>query len=149
MEKTFQLTQLINAVEANLPAGTLILDTTGNVSTFYKYKGTLVERDSPEFNESTLRQRIKHSLTRGSTLALRLHPSDDITEFLTATCINPQIINRSKITQSYLDSLSSGRDDYVILDSHYIFTIIINGTQVPSCLQPFISSGDLIPITIV
>ena len=149
MEKTFQLTQLISAVEANLPAGTLILDTTGHVSTFYKYKGTLVERDSPEFNESTLRLRIKHSLTRGSTLALRLNPSDDITEFLTPSCINPQIINRSKITQSYLDTLSSGRDDYVILDSNYIFTIIISGTQVPPCIQPFVSSGDLVPITIV
>jgi hypothetical protein len=149
MERRFQLTQLVQAVESNLPSGTIILDTTGNVSTFYKYKGTLVERDSSEFNEATLRSRIKHSLTRGSTLAIRLHPQDDISEFLTPSSINPIIMNRSKITQGYLDSLSEGRDDLVLLDQDYIFTVIINGTQIPACLQPFVNAGDLVPITIV
>ena len=148
MERTFQLTQLPGAVDANLPAGTLVLDTTGNVSVFYKYKGTLVERDTPDFNLSTLRSRIKYSISRGSTLALKINHADNISEFLVTEGINPDIMNRNKISQQYLDSLSSGRDDLVMLDKDYRFTIVINGSSYPQCLQRYIDQGDLVPITI-
>lgn len=148
MERRYQLTQLLAAVEENLPAGTLVLDTTGNASVFFKYKGTLVERDSLDFNLGTLRSRIKYSVSRGSTLAIKIHHEDDISEFLVYEGINPDIMNRNKITQQYLDTLSSGRDDPVLLDKDYRFTIVINGTTYPQYLQKYIDQGDLIPIII-
>lgn len=148
MERSYGLTDLLTGVENNLPAGTLIYDTTGNVSVFFKYKGTLVERDSFDFNAATLRSRAKYALSRGSILAIKIHPQDDITEFLVPDVLNPDIMNRTKITQAYLDTLSTGRDDLVLLDKDYKFTIVINGTAHPPCLQKYIDQGDLVPITI-
>ena len=148
MIRSIPLTQLVQAVDSNLPSGTIILDPSGNSIVFYKYKGTLVERDTPDFTQSTMRSRIKHSVSRGSTLAIKISQEDDITPQLTRDFLPVEIFHREKITQDLLDTYSNDRSDYVMLDEHYRFVFIIVGDAVPQCLQRFVASGDLVPIAI-
>ena len=149
MIRSIRLQEIPSAVDSNSPSSTLLIDPSLNSVVFYKYKGTLVERDTLDFNDSTLRSRIKHSLTRGSTLALKLSSQDDISQFLHRDAINPDLFNRSRISKDYLDSLSSGRDDYVLLDPNFRLVVIIAEENVPQCLQRFVDSGDLVPTRIV
>lgn len=148
MIRSVPLTQLNEAIDSNLPAGTIILDQSGNSVIFFKYKGTLVERDTPDFNAGTLRSRIKHALSRGSTLALKINESDDVTSYFSPDCIPIEIFHREKITKELLDSFSTSRDDYVFLDKDYRFTFVIIGSVIPACLQRFVESGDLVPVII-
>ena len=115
---------------------------------FYKYKGTLVERDSVEFNERVLRSRAKHSLNRGSTLALKIHEEDDITAFLVPGVIDPRLFNRSKVTPQMLDSYMDARDDYVVMQDEYRFVFLVKGSQIPRCLEQYVKTGDLVPVNI-
>lgn len=46
MAQQVPLTDMLKAVDSNLPASSIIRDPSGNAYTFYKYKGTLVERSS-------------------------------------------------------------------------------------------------------
>lgn len=148
MIRSVPLTQLTEAIDSNLPAGTIILDQSGNSVIFFKYKGTLVERDTPDFNPGTLRSRIKHALSRGSTLALKINENDDISNFFSPDCIPIEIFHREKITKELLDSFSTSRDDYVFLDKDYRCSFVIVGSVIPACLQRFVECGDLVPIII-
>jgi hypothetical protein len=148
MIRTIPLGEIINAIDANLPAGTVILDPSGNSVIFFKYKGTLIERDSLEFNQAMIRSRVKYSITRGSVLAIKLSHEDDLTQYLVPDTIPTQIFNTTKITRPLLDSFSEGRDDYVSLDKDFRIVFIIKENIIPVFLQRFINEGDLIPVLI-
>ena len=148
MIRSIPLQQLTAAVDSNLPAGTIIFDRSGNSATFYKYKGTLVERDSLEFNLSTLRSRVKHAVNRGSTLAIKIHHEDDISGFIERSAISPELFNRNKITTAILDTYMDSRDDYVVLQDDFRIVFIIQQEIIPNCLQRYVDIGDLIPIRI-
>jgi hypothetical protein len=149
MIRTISLNQLIDAVDSNLPAGTIILDPSGNSITFYKYKGTLVERDSLEFNQPRLRSAINHSVKNGSTLAIKIHAEDDISSFITRETISPELFNRAKITNQVLDTYQANRDDFVILHNDFRFVFIVKSNVIPNCLQVYIDQRDLVPIQII
>lgn len=146
--KSIPLTGLVDEVDANVPKGTIVLDPLGNSIVFYKYKGTLVERDTLDWNQATLRSRAKYSLNRGSTLALKINEEDDIDEYLVRGTLDPEIINRSKVNYDILDTYSSGRDDMIVMQDEYRFVILVKGDKVPRCLEKYISQGDLVAIRI-
>ncbi|OMJ71727.1 hypothetical protein SteCoe_29971 [Stentor coeruleus] len=147
--KSIPLASLVAEVDANIPKGTIILDPSGNTLVFYKYKGTLIERDSLEWNQATLRNRVKHSFSRGSTLALKINEEDDIDEYLVRGTLDPEIMNRSKVNYDILNTYSSGRDDVVIMQDDYRFVILVHGDKVPHCLEKYISQGDLVTLRII
>jgi hypothetical protein len=148
MIRRINLTELVNEISSNLPCGTIVVDPRAESIVFYKYKGILIKRNSRDFNPSMLRHLVKHSLNNGLTFAIELHESDDIASFLVPGVVDPLLMNRLKITAALLSSYLDSSDDSVVLQEDFRLIFIIRGNIVPLCLQPYLSSGDLIPILI-
>jgi hypothetical protein len=77
MARVIPLTEMINSVAANDGRPILILDTSGNSETFFKYKGSLIMTYVPgDATEMNLRAKFKHSVTKGDHLVLSMARDD-------------------------------------------------------------------------
>ncbi|CAG9329626.1 unnamed protein product [Blepharisma stoltei] len=136
------LTQLVAAVDNNLPASSIIRDPSGNAYTFYKYKGTLAERASNEWNPATLARKAKYAVTKGDTLAIVMNPNDDITDMIQPNIIPANFFNRNRLRDEDLEPFMEDRRDYLFVHEKFRLVVILTEDGAPHCLQRYIDAGD-------
>ena len=138
-----QLTQLVAAVDTNVPSGSLIIDPAGNTVTFYKYKGTLASADMLEITPESIRRKFKYSASRGSTLALKLQVDTDLSEILQPDVLPNEAFNKERLTDEILDGFKDHPHDHMVVQDKYRLVFIIENEEIPPVLQQYVDSGDL------
>mmetsp|Transcript_28767 Transcript_28767/g.28457 ORF Transcript_28767/g.28457 Transcript_28767/m.28457 type:complete len:150 (+) Transcript_28767:10-459(+) len=149
MAQSVPLTDMLVAVDNNLPSASIIRDPSGNAYTFYKYKGTLAERASPEWNPSSLARKSKYSAIRGAHLVIVMNPNDDITEMIQPNIIPANFFNKTRLTDDDLTPFMDDRHDYLSLHQDFRLVVLLTAPGVPHCLQRYIDAGDFKFIDIV
>eukprot|EP00359_Climacostomum_virens_P003923 CAMPEP_0204901980 /NCGR_PEP_ID=MMETSP1397-20131031/3400_1 /ASSEMBLY_ACC=CAM_ASM_000891 /TAXON_ID=49980 /ORGANISM="Climacostomum Climacostomum virens, Strain Stock W-24" /LENGTH=141 /DNA_ID=CAMNT_0052070419 /DNA_START=84 /DNA_END=509 /DNA_ORIENTATION=+ len=141
---------MLNAVEANQPIATLILDTSMNSLTFYKYKGTLLDgRDSAFLTPSALARSAKYAIKHGDTLAIFLPLDVTLQSLFEPRHFLPQTLVKTELTDGVLSIYQEGPDDNMSLDRDFKFVIIVRSDEIPDWAHEFIGHGRLRVIRIV
>jgi hypothetical protein len=148
--KQVSLGGMLSAIDENQPIATLLLDTSGNSETFFKYKGCLhLVYDPYENTPERLREKVKHSLTRGDTLVLSCGAGSDILNLFNPNVFPEECLNKSEITLEFLDRFKDSPNEHPPYGvDTFKMVVIVEAQEVPAWAQNLIARGRLIPVRI-